>query len=182
MSESPVWTSWAATPLRTNKSERIAVPWLNGAGMTSVVFETPRWRISIAEEPRESRFSTIVGYDRVIIPIGAVPLELSDPADATETGATGMTHLIEPLTTFRFPGEWAPTCRATHPTRALNVMTARGHVDMSVTIGAPIRAHIDTVRVYLEIDTETALLVPPGCPDLPTNFGLTATAVLTATE
>ena len=182
MTEATSRSSAIAEPFRTTKSQRESVPWLNGAGMTQVVIATPRWRVSIAEEPRQSTFSTITGYDRLITPIGTVPIELSGPATEHELadGAARVVHSIQPLTTLRFAGEWAPMCRASAPTRALNVMGKRGQVGTSVQIGPLDTPDPDTVRIYLEISTETAVVVPPGSLHLPTNFEQYATIVIAA--
>ncbi|WP_345344525.1 HutD family protein [Rhodococcus olei] len=143
------------------------VPWLNGQGTTQVVAETGDWRVSIAEEPLESTFSVIAGYDRLIIPIGSVALELTGPPfSATEDGldaAIVVRHVIEPLQSFAFPGEWAPTSRAASRTRALNVMARRGVADMMVEIGSSeIPDRSGSVRICLDLATEDALVVPPG--------------------
>ncbi|MGW6376066.1 HutD family protein [Rhodococcus sp. NPDC055112] len=143
------------------------VPWLNGRGTTQVVAATDRWRVSIAEEPTESRFSVIEGYDRLIVPIGSVSLELAGPPySAAPEGidvGTVVHHVVEPLQTLAFPGEWAPTSRASSRTRALNVMARRGEVGMTVEIGpTEIPDRSGSVRICLDLATEDALIVPPG--------------------
>ncbi|SEM47223.1 HutD family protein [Rhodococcus maanshanensis] len=101
-------TGYGTTSFRATASDRTVVPWLNGQGTTQVVAETGDWRVSIADEPLESTFSVIAGYDRLIIPIGSVALELTGPPlSATGGGVdadTVVRHVIEPLQTFAFPG------------------------------------------------------------------------------
>ncbi|MFE3289219.1 HutD family protein [Rhodococcus sp. NPDC059234] len=160
-------TGYGTTSFRTTVSDRRVVPWLNGQGTTQVVAETDNWRVSIAEEPLQSTFSVIEGYDRLITPIGSVALELTGPPfSATPDGldaGTVVRHVVEPLHVFAFPGEWAPTSRATGRTRALNVMTRRGVVDMTVEIGSSaIPDRSSSVRICLDLVTEDALIVPPG--------------------
>ncbi|SEM50215.1 HutD family protein [Rhodococcus maanshanensis] len=160
-------TGYGTTSFRTTASDRRVVPWLNGQGTTQVVAETGDWRVSIADEPLESTFSVIAGYDRLIIPIGSVALELTGPPfSATEDGRGAVTpvcHIVEPLHTFAFPGEWAPASRASSSTRALNVMTRRGVADMAVEIGtSEIPDRSGSVRICLDLATEDALIVPPG--------------------
>ncbi|WP_137872340.1 HutD family protein [Rhodococcus sp. Q] len=160
-------TGYGTTSFRTTASDRTVVPWLNGQGTTQVVAETGDWRVSIAEEPLESTFSVIAGYDRLIIPIGSVALELTGPPfSAPPDGLDAVSvvrHVIEPLQIFAFPGEWAPTSRASSRTRALNVMTRRGAADMTVEIGSSeISGRSGSVRICLDLATEDALIVPPG--------------------
>ncbi|SDD21868.1 HutD family protein [Rhodococcus tukisamuensis] len=169
-------TAYGTASFRTTASDRTVVPWLNGQGTTQVVAETGDWRVSIADEPLESTFSVIAGYDRLIIPIGSVALELTGPPfSATGDGVDAVTvvrHVIEPLQTFAFPGEWAPTSRASRRTRALNVMTRRGVADMTVEIGSSeIPDRSSSARICLDLATEEALIVPPGEPMPPVPRG-----------
>ncbi|MFC7450858.1 HutD family protein [Rhodococcus daqingensis] len=160
-------TEYGTTSFRTAASDRRVVPWLNGRGTTQVVAATDQWRVSIAEEPTESRFSVIDGVDRLITPIGSVSLELIGPSFVSPPGSvdavTVVRHVVEPLHTLAFPGEWAPASRASSRTRALNVMGRRGEVDMSVEIGpSEIPDRSGSVRICLDLVTEDALIVPPG--------------------
>lgn len=147
-----------APALRTSRADRESVRWRNGQGTTQVVAETELWRVSIADEPTSSTFSVIDDYDRLFMPIGEVSIEL--------TGADAVHHVVAPLETIEFPGEWAPACRVEAPTRALNVMVRRGMATATMLIGRPPRAADPTALVVL-VDpvTEAAVLLPPGCPD-----------------
>lgn len=169
-------TEYGTPSFRTAASDRRVVPWLNGQGTTQVVAATDQWRVSIAEEPTESRFSVIEGYDRLITPIGSVSLELAGPpfvaAPGSVDAATVVRHVVDPLHTLAFPGEWAPASRASSRTRALNVMGRRGEVDMTVEIGsAEIPDDSASVRIFLDLVTEAALIVPPGEPMPPVPRG-----------
>lgn len=151
--------SHGAPALRTTRADRESVRWRNGQGTTQVVAETDLWRVSIADESTSSTFSVIEGYDRLFMPIGAVPIELTGATDAVR-------HVVAPLQTIEFPGEWAPECRVEAPTRALNVMVRRGMATATMLIGRPPRAADPTALVVLvDPASEEALLLPPGCPD-----------------
>ncbi|GAB2634370.1 HutD family protein [Prescottella soli] len=151
----------------TTRDDRESVRWRNGQGTTQVVAETDLWRVSIADEPTSSTFSVIDGYDRFFIPVGAVPIELSGAPFASEASETGVVrHVVEPLQTFAFPGEWAPQCRVETPTRALNVMARRGRATATVRIGEPPAvADPDALLILVDPVTEDAVLLPPGCVD-----------------
>ncbi|NKS96293.1 hypothetical protein GS498_01210 [Rhodococcus hoagii] len=148
-----------APALRSTRDDRATVRWRNGQGTTQVVAETETWRVSIADEPTASTFSVIDGYDRLFMPIGGVPVELTGAGDATP-------RTVAPLETTAFAGEWAPACRVETPTRALNVMVRRGAATATMRFGEPPRTADPTELVVL-VDpvTELALLLPPGNGD-----------------
>ncbi|WP_241566132.1 HutD family protein [Prescottella agglutinans] len=150
---------------RTTRDDRESVRWRNGQGTTQVIAETDLWRVSIADEPTSSTFSVIDGYDRFFVPIGAVPIELSGPPFGSEAPGV-VRHVVAPLQTIEFPGEWAPRCRVETPTRALNVMVRRGRATATVRIGEP-PAVADPAALLVLVDpvTEDAVLLPPGCAD-----------------
>ncbi|MGW0044809.1 HutD family protein [Rhodococcus sp. NPDC003348] len=156
----------SARPRHTRAVDREVVRWRNGQGTTQVVAETDLWRVSIADEPTRSTFSVIEGYDRLLMPTGSVTMEMSGPPYETsgEVQSTGEVHRVAPpRQVFAFPGEWAPSCRAADRTRALNVMGRRGRVEMSLRIAdvtAPV--DVDAVRIYVDLDTEDAVIVSPG--------------------
>lgn len=155
---------------RTTRDDRVSVRWRNGQGTTQVVAETDLWRVSIADEPTASNFSVIDGYDRLFMPIGDVPIELTGAPLAPETveGAApgAVRHVVAPLETMAFPGEWAPQCRVATPTRALNVMVRRGAATATMRFGAPPRvADPAALLVLVDPATEEAVLLPPGCVD-----------------
>ncbi len=89
-----------APALRSTRDDRATVRWRNGQGTTQVVAETETWRVSIADEPTASTFSVIDGYDRLFMPIGGVPVELTGAGDAAP-------RTVAPLETTAFAGEWA---------------------------------------------------------------------------
>lgn len=150
---------------RTTRDDRESVRWRNGQGTTQVVAETDLWRVSIADEPTSSTFSVIDGFDRFFTPIGAVPIELSGAPSASEAPGV-VRHVVEPLQTIAFPGEWAPQCRVETPTRALNVMVRRGWATATVRIGEPpVVADPAALLVLVDPVTEDAVLLPPGCAD-----------------
>lgn len=148
-----------APALRTGRDDRATVRWRNGQGTTQVVAETDMWRVSIADEPTASTFSVIEGYDRLFMPIGGVPIELTGAGNAAP-------RIVAPLQTAAFPGEWAPACRVETPTRALNVMVRRGAATATMRFGAPPRT-ADPAALVILVDpvTELALLLPPGSDD-----------------
>ncbi|MGO4203205.1 HutD family protein [Rhodococcus sp. TAF43] len=165
--------SLGAPARRTTRDDRVSVRWRNGQGTTQVVAETDLWRVSIADEPTSSTFSVIDGFDRLFMPIGAVPIELTgapfgpgaDP-DAPDAAAGVVRHVVAPLQTIAFPGEWAPGCRVEAPTRALNVMVRRGAATATMRFGEPPRA-ADPAALVVLVDpvTEEAVLLPAGCVD-----------------
>ena len=168
-----------STARRTTREDRESVRWRNGQGTTQVVAETDLWRVSIADEPTSSTFSVIDGFDRFFMPIGAVPIELSGAPSEPEAPGV-VRHVVAPLQTFAFPGEWAPQCRVETPTRALNVMVRRGRATATVRVGEP-PAVADPAALLVLVDpvTEEAVLLPPGCTDA---FAMTdPCAVLTIT-
>ncbi|PTR25759.1 hypothetical protein C8K36_106192 [Rhodococcus sp. OK519] len=147
---------------RTTRDDRVSVRWRNGQGTTQVVAETELWRVSIADEPTSSTFSVIDGYDRLFMPIGEVPIELTGADDASGV----VRRVVEPLQTIAFPGEWAPECRVEAPSRALNVMVRRGAATATMRFGEPPRVADPTaLLVLVDPVTETAVLLPPGCAD-----------------
>lgn len=157
----------------TARSQRQTTPWLNGQGSTQVVLATGAWRISVADEPLVSKFSVFAGYDRVIMPIGRVSLHLEDPQRHTEPGTRpSLSKVVRPLVSFAFPGEWAPVCRSSAPTRALNVMTKRGAAAVAIRMKQPNPPAVsDALRLYFDVETEVALVVPPGAQHEPVHSG-----------
>lgn len=147
-------------------ADREVVRWRNGQGTTQVVAEAELWRVSIADEPTESTFSVIEDMDRLLTPIGSEPMDLIGPAlEQPVRGSTDdvVRYRVEPLQTFAFPGEWAPQGRVARPSRALNVMGRRGRVEMTVRIGDPsVPVATDAVRIYVDLATEDAMILPPG--------------------
>ncbi|WP_020658752.1 HutD/Ves family protein [Amycolatopsis benzoatilytica] len=104
-----------------NPSDFPPVPWRNGAGTTRelAAATTPsgglRWRISVADLARDAPFSAFPGTDRLFTALGALRLTVN----GTSTGLAAGEQL-------RFAGEDDVAVALDQPTRALNVMTARG--------------------------------------------------------
>jgi environmental stress-induced protein Ves len=99
-------------------------PWVNGAGTTREIASAsaevgcrPLWRLSVADLPTVSTFSRIDDVDRIFTVVGATGVDL-------EFGQRRIRcEQSEPV---GFAGEDGPECRAAHPTRAFNLMVARG--------------------------------------------------------
>ena len=104
-----------------NPSDVEPVPWRNGAGTTRELAAESgpggelRWRISVADLVRDAPFSTFPGTDRLFTALG--PLRLTVNGVAADLAAGDQ---------VRFAGEDAVSVALDQPTRALNVMTARG--------------------------------------------------------
>lgn len=151
--------SLGSPAIRTTRADRKSVRWRNGQGTTQVVAETDLWRVSIADEPTSSTFSVMDGFDRLFMPIGEVPIELTGSDDVVP-------RVVTPLQTIAFPGEWAPACRVETPTRALNVMARRGVIAATMRFGEPPRvADAAALVVLVDPASEDAVLLPPGCVD-----------------
>lgn len=109
----------AATPVR----------WQNGAGVTRVLASEFQWngsllwRISLADLDRSATFSPFPGVSRLFVPLGPLKLSIGGEQVSCTAGER-----------VRFAGEAPVQATITHPTQALNVMTARGrfHVDVSL--------------------------------------------------
>jgi len=110
------------------------VPWRNGAGVTREIACSPvgasagefDWRVSIADVPPSSTFSSFAGVDRVIIPL--------DPPAMTLT-VDGIRHALSQHQPFAFDGEAITSCRVDGgPSRDLNVMTRRGRIGAAVVV------------------------------------------------
>ncbi|WP_254699061.1 HutD family protein [Rhodococcus sp. SGAir0479] len=159
--------SFGAAVRRTSRDDRVTVRWRNGQGTTQVIAETEWWRVSIADEPTSSTFSVIEGYDRLIMPLGTVSMELSGTPSGAEFAPDGVArHVVAPLQTFAFPGEWAPRGRVDTPTRALNVMVRRDAATATMRLGTrPGEADPAALLVLVDPVTEEAIVVPPGSTD-----------------
>lgn len=151
----------------TDRSRRHPQPWVNGQGTTEVIAATDDWRVSVADVPTSSAFSSIAGFDRLFVPLGEESIEFDSPT-------TGRVHRVQPLRPFAFPGEWAPVCRIGAPTRALNVMTRRDTSVAEIHVGAE-PAPLDTAgtRIFVSVDSEKAIIAPPETPlsSTPENGG-----------
>jgi environmental stress-induced protein Ves len=113
------------TPLAA--SDRRAVAWKNGGGVTAEIatappgagFEAFDWRVSLAEIAADGPFSTFAEVDRTLVMLeGGVRLTVEgcDPVDLTPASPP-----------FAFPGDAATAAHLTAATaRDLNVMVRRG--------------------------------------------------------
>ncbi len=129
-------------------SERIAVPWKNGGGVTREVAVCPQgadmdtflWRVSMAEVTEAGPFSCFEGIDRHLTVLrGSLQLNLA-----------GKRLRLNPLDSLAFAGD-VPVLGAPieGPVTDLNIMVRRGQV----------RAQTRQVFGPVETDAPTALLI-----------------------
>lgn len=115
-------------PVELPLSGRTRRPWVNGQGWTGEVTgadgEDPGWRVNIADIPGDCAFSYLPGIDRRFMVLDDVDLTLE--LDGPRTCRT--------FEVVDFPGEAAPRCRASGPTRALNLLVRRGAVDAELRL------------------------------------------------
>ncbi|MEO6201267.1 MAG: HutD family protein [Cryobacterium sp.] len=106
-------------------ANRVAVPWLNGNGVTSEVAARPiggdpaafDWRLSIATIAGDNPFSNFPGIDRLLMPISPQGLDLRDGGAPV--------HLAQ-FDVHRFAGENdVASFGVTEATLDLNLMTRR---------------------------------------------------------
>jgi environmental stress-induced protein Ves len=139
-------------------SDRRAVPWKNGGGLTREVAAHPPqsdlgnfdWRVSLAEVRRGGPFSSFPGIDRHMAVISG-RLELS----ISGRGALSLSSDTAPLS---FPGEVAVYAGPhAEPATDLNVMTRRGRFMARLT-----RCSVAaSTQVGLEADTTLLLALAP---------------------
>ncbi len=108
-------------------SDRIAVPWKNGGGITREVAVHPEgagladfgWRVSVATVARGGPFSSFPGIDRHIALFEGVIL--------LDMGSYGIGRLSPDAAPFSFPGDAPANAQViVGPATDLNVMTRRG--------------------------------------------------------
>jgi environmental stress-induced protein Ves len=115
-------------------ADRVALPWLNGGGVTSEVAARPLggdpaafdWRLSIATIAGDNPFSSYPGVDRLLMPLSPQGLDLLDG---------GAPVHVRQFDVHRFAGEnevasfgvWVPTLD-------LNLMTRRGRCTGSLLL------------------------------------------------
>lgn len=115
-------------------ADRVAVPWLNGDGVTSEVVARPvggdpaafDWRLSIATISGDHPFSSYPGVDRLLMPLSPQGLDLLDggaPVHVRQFDVHGFAGENE-VASF---GVWAPTLD-------LNLMTRRGRCTGSLLL------------------------------------------------
>jgi uncharacterized protein len=130
--------------------------WKNGAGTTREVARHPAgppagpddfdWRVSIAEVPASSAFSSFPGVARVIVQVAGEPMTLS---------VGGQEHLLELYRPFTFDGGAATTCRLSGgATTDLNVMTRQAVWTAEVSVH-------DDERVRIDMRHDVVTLVVP---------------------
>ena len=115
-------------------ADRVAMPWLNGDGVTSEVVARPvggdpaafDWRLSVATITGDNPFSGYPGVDRLLMPLSVQGLDLLDG---------GAPVHVRQYDVHRFAGEnevasfgvWAPTL-------CLNLMTRRARCTGSLLL------------------------------------------------
>ncbi|WP_431676790.1 HutD/Ves family protein [Kitasatospora sp. KL5] len=151
-------------------SERQAVPWLNGGGVTREVAARPEgsgmtdfdWRISLADVDRGGPFSGFAGVDRVITLVEGAGMAL------TVAGAEQV--LDAPYRPFPFPGDAPTDCRLlAGPVVDFNVMTRRGRATAEVAIARsarplPVPEGAELLVVCLAGTAELAPAAPDAAP------------------
>lgn len=138
-------TGTAGAPRRF--AELDAVAWANGGGVTTTlaagsaedflagtVFRaspahafSSDWRVSVARIDGPSEFSTMVGFDRVIVGLGDDPLELV---------VDGRAVLVPPLTPFAFAGESKVRSTSAATSLDLNLFVRRESAVGELRVGA----------------------------------------------
>ena len=104
-------------------SDRVDVPWRNGAGVTSEILVSPDdgdfdWRLSIATVDSNAPFSTFGGVDRCLLALSEQGLDLVDESRLVHLGA---------FESHSFAGEnEVASFGVTRPTLDLNLMMRRG--------------------------------------------------------
>lgn len=115
-------------PVELPQWGRVRRPWANGQGRTDEVTGAaggdPDWRVNIADIPGECAFSYLPGIDRQFMVLDHVDLTLD--LDGPRSCRT--------FEVARFPGEAAPRCRSSGPTRALNLMVRRATADAELSL------------------------------------------------
>jgi environmental stress-induced protein Ves len=115
-------------------AHRVALPWLNGGGVTSEVAARPLggdpaafdWRLSIATIAGDNPFSSYPGIDRLLMPISPQGLDLLDGGAPLHLGQYDV---------HRFAGENdVASFGVTEPTLDLNLMTRRGRCTGSLVV------------------------------------------------
>lgn len=108
-----------------------AQPWKNGEGLRRVLLHTPHWRISVADISGEAVFSSLPGWDRLLIPLEGGELSLRIGRES---------HHVDLEHPVRFRGEDEVNCaKPQRPIRVVNVMTDRAAASLrcAVTDGQP---------------------------------------------
>ncbi|MEU9046278.1 MULTISPECIES: HutD family protein [unclassified Kitasatospora] len=116
-------------------SERPAMAWLNGGGVTREVAGFPAgsgldafdWRVSLADVASAGPFSPFPGIDRVITLVDGAGMALT---------VDGVEQLVDtPFRPFPFSGDATTDCRLlAGPVVDFNVMTRRGRVEAAVDL------------------------------------------------
>ena len=110
-------------------SDYQAMPWKNGAGLTTQLAIEPedatlesgfQWRLSMADVRMDGPFSAFPDYERTILLLKGKGIEL-------DFNGNGRKRLATPLDPFHFPGEWHATGELLDgPCRDFNVITHKG--------------------------------------------------------
>lgn len=96
-------------------------PWKNGLGKTTELAkdsQTPfRWRLSMAKLSVSGPFSDYPGYERLLVLLRGGPLFLEH--------STGKSRHLNPLTCYKFQGEWNTTMELSQPGEDFNLFLLR---------------------------------------------------------
>ncbi|GAB7067225.1 HutD family protein [Mycobacterium hodleri] len=146
-------TDGSSRTVLIRRSDRLRIPWKNGAGATEVIAtgegQPPAWRISVADlSTGRTTFSSFPGLHRVFTVVGDHGVTLS---------WVGRTVELDPLEPCPFDGELAPDCVASGPTSAFNVM-----VDASAATVHVEPLHLAHSAVFTDPDATTVVYVHRG--------------------
>jgi len=140
-------------------------PWANGLGVTRVLAARPAWRISLAEIEGRMPFSSFLGADRVLIPLGPVGVTLE---------IAGEERSVPPHSGIAFRGEDHVVAEtAGHRVSVINLMARRSSGRMRWEIRratGPIDADADALVVL-------GGAVSVGAESLPQGTVVTAEAM-----
>lgn len=122
-----------------------AVPWKNGGGITREIHRQPAgpapfdWRLSLASIDRAGPFSAFPGYQRTLVLVRGVGVEL-------DFGAHGKARLAEIGQAASFDGAWATHCRLIQgPSADLNLIVSSGRAESSARcLRVAAAEHIET--------------------------------------
>jgi environmental stress-induced protein Ves len=144
-----------------------SMPWKNGGGTTREIAIFPAgssisegnftWRVSIADVRSDGAFSSLPGYDRLI-------MLLDGPGMTLDSGKLGSIALDKPLVPMGIPGELAVTAKLKDGAcRDFNVMSdrrkarARLSIHRIENVPLAVSGDSDAVLVYVVSGAVTAM-------------------------
>ncbi|MER7756737.1 HutD family protein [Kitasatospora sp. NPDC097643] len=149
-------------------SERPAMAWLNGGGVTREVAGFPAgagldgfdWRVSLADVASAGPFSAFPGIDRVITLVEGPGMALT---------VDGVEHVVDaPYRPFAFSGDAVTDCRLLGgPLVDFNVMTRRGRVAADVdlrTADATVDVSVSAGATVLLVCLDGSAVLAAGGP------------------